>query len=88
MTYQPRRLVAQNLGYVQVLRLNKLLQESNLLRNLHVGRRVLRGGPKRAVEQFGHDEFLDALNTQAEPIDENGGVHANETREPRRQRGL
>jgi hypothetical protein len=62
MTYQPRRLVLQNLGYVQVLRLNKLLEEPDLLRDLNVRRRVLRGGTKRAVEQLGHDKFLDALN--------------------------
>jgi hypothetical protein len=64
MTYQPRRLVLQNLGYVQVLRLNKLLQELDLLRDLHVRRRVLRGGTKRAVEQLGHDKFLDALDAR------------------------
>lgn len=51
----------QDLGYIQVMRLNKLLQETNLLRDVHVGNGILSGSPKRAVEQFGHDILLQAL---------------------------
>lgn len=51
----------QDLGYIQVMRLNKLLQETNLLRDVHVGNIILSGSPKRAVEQFGHDILLQAL---------------------------
>jgi hypothetical protein len=43
------------------MRLNKLLQETNLLRDVHVGNGILSGSPKRAVEQFGHDILLQAL---------------------------
>jgi hypothetical protein len=51
----------QDLGYIQVMRLNKLLQETNLLRDVHVGNGILSGSPKRAVEQFGDDILLQAL---------------------------
>ena len=61
MNYQPRCLVMQDLGYIQVMGLNKLLQEYNLLQDLHGGNGILSGGPKHAVEQFGHDVLLQAL---------------------------
>jgi hypothetical protein len=48
----------QDLGYIQVMRLNKLLQETNLLRDVHVGNDILSGSPKRAVEQLNHDILL------------------------------
>ena len=51
----------QDLGYIQVMGLNKLLQEYNLLQDLHGGNGILSGGPKHAVEQFGHDVLLQAL---------------------------
>jgi hypothetical protein len=43
------------------MRLNKLLQETNLLRDVHVRNIILSGSPKRAVKQFGHDILLQAL---------------------------
>jgi hypothetical protein len=50
-----------DLGYIQVMRLNKQLQETNLLRDVHVGNGILSGSPKRAVEQFGHDILFQTL---------------------------
>jgi hypothetical protein len=51
----------QDLRYIRVMRLNKLLQETNLLQDVHVRNGILSGSPKRAVEQFGHDILLQAL---------------------------
>ena len=59
--YQPGSLVVEELGYVEVMRPDKALQEADLVRDLGVGRGVLRRRREGAVEQLGHDVLLEPL---------------------------